>query len=116
MGGPFVKFALTRPQSSSYSVGRDGYRERERKVGWVGRKRRRKTGKSCVEKLFQESLTHREEVFNRKMASHINIISVLIWFVVVVVFLSEVHLTSSLPRHKDGGIVTGSKYIFTFFS
>ena len=46
---------LTRPQSSShrrYSAGRDGYREREHKVRWVGRKRRRKTtGKSWVEKL-----------------------------------------------------------------
>lgn len=29
---------LTCPQSSTYSAGRDGYQERERKVRWVGRK------------------------------------------------------------------------------
>ena len=61
-------------------------------------------------------LTHREKTFNRKMANNINNISVLIWLIAVAVFLSEVHLTSSLPRYKDSGIVTDGKYIFTFFS
>ena len=49
---------LTRRQSSSYrrySAGRDGYQERERKVRLVGRKRRKTTGKSWVEKLSHKS-------------------------------------------------------------
>ncbi|XP_020625438.1 uncharacterized protein LOC110062836 isoform X2 [Orbicella faveolata] len=40
------------------------------------------------------------------MASQINNISILTWLVAVTVFLSAVHLTSSLPRHKESGIVT----------
>ena len=75
-------------------------------------------------------LTHRGNFLNRKMASQINNISVLIWLVALTLILSEVHLTSSLPRHKDSRIVTLGKYIerrnleillnfylkFTFFS
>lgn len=56
-------------------------------------------------------LTHRGNFLNRKMASQINNISVLFWLVALTVILSEVHLTSSLPRHKDSRIVTLGKYI-----
>lgn len=59
-------------------------------------------------------LTDREKFLNRKMASQINNISILTWLVAVTVFLSAVHLTSSLPRHKESGIVTLGKYIVHF--
>jgi len=60
-------------------------------------------------------LTDREKFLNRKMASQINNISILMWLVAVTVFLSAVHLTSSLPRHKESGIVTLGKYIVHSF-
>ena len=64
-----------------------------------------------MENSILKLTTHRENLLNRKMASQIvNNISVLIWLVGLTVFLSEVHLTSSLPRHKDR-IVTLGKYI-----